>query len=231
MTWYFIEPYLPLDKTTPILDIGGGTAKWAIKLAELGYHVLCGDISQGMLDIARAKIMERGLQDQIDLQILDIRNMDSITDESYELVLAVGDVISYALDDELAVSECFRVCKSGGFCIASVDNKLTYIINEIYYNHIDRIEEFMKTGVSTFFKHHPVKTYFPEELRDLFLNHGFLVEKIAGKPVLTVMASKKERRQKLEPNYDLILKLEKQLADNPSFIGHGGHLQIICKKP
>ena len=231
LTWYFIEPYLPDDKSRPILDIGGGTAKWAIKLAEMGYHVICGDISQGMLDVAKGKIEERGLSEMISLQILDIRNMDSLENESFDLVLAVGDVISYALDDDLAVSECFRVCRPGGCCIASVDNKLTYIVNEIYYNHIDRIEEFMRTGISNFFKHHPVKAYFPQNLQLLFENHGFIMEKIAGKPVLTVMASKKERKQKLEPNYDLILKLEKQLADDPAFIGHGGHLQIIAKKP
>lgn len=231
LTWYFIEPYLPTDKTTPILDIGGGTGKWAVKLAEMGFKVICADISEEMLKIAKQKTHNHHLDHLISFKELDIRDMHDYPDESFNLVLAVGDIISYALDDDVAVAECYRICKPGGRCIASVDSKLTYLINEINYNHIDRLEDLLKTGISGFFKKHDVKTYFPTELEDLFKRNHFYVEKIAGKPVLSVWLSKKEKRQKLTPNYDLILKLEKELADKPHFIGHGGHLQIIAKKP
>lgn len=231
LTWAFIEPYLPTDKTTPILDCGGGTAKWAIKMAELGYSVICGDISQGMLDIAQQKITAQHFESQIQLRMLDIRNMEGVPDATYNLVLAVGDVISYAMDEDLAVAEMYRVCKPGGYAIASVDNKLTYIINEINYDHWDHLDNFIQTGVSNFFSHHPIKAFFPKELGNLFTRHGFDVVKIVGKPVITTMMSKKERRQKLQPNYKQVFELEKRFADDPAFIGHGGHLQIIVHKP
>jgi ubiquinone/menaquinone biosynthesis C-methylase UbiE len=231
LTWAYIEPFLPEDKNLPIVDAGGGTAKWAIKIAKLGYHVICGDISTGMLDVAKQKIASEGLQDAIKLRILDIRAMDSVPDESTDLVLAVGDVISYAMDDDLAVGECFRVLRPGGRCIASVDNKFTYILNQIHWNQFDRIQSLLDTGISDFFRHHPVKTYFTSELHDLFTRHGFEVERLVGKPVLVQNASKKERRHKLEPNYELILKLELLLSSDPSLAGNGGHLQVIARKP
>lgn len=33
-----LMPLLPRDRAVPILDAGGGTGKWSIRLAEMGYR-------------------------------------------------------------------------------------------------------------------------------------------------------------------------------------------------
>jgi len=231
ITWHFTEPYLPAEISATILDIGGGTAKWAVKVAQLGYYVICGDISEGMLAVAREKVEALQLQELIEVKTLDIRDLSEYADNSFPLVLALGDVISYAIDDDLAVGELFRVCEPGGYCVASVDNKLTYIVNEVNYDHLERIEPLLENGISHFFKLHSLKAYFPRELDALFTRHGFVTQKVIGKPVLANVITKKRRDEKLIPNYDLFLRLELQLAADPAFAGHGGHLQIIARKP
>jgi ubiquinone/menaquinone biosynthesis C-methylase UbiE len=234
LTWHFLQPALPpiSDQKNPpyILDIGGGTGKWAIKLAELGYKILCGDISKPMLEKAKEKINAKNLIAQIGLDIIDIRNMVNIATDTFDMVLAVGDVISYALDDNAAVEEIYRVLKPGGSCVASVDNMMMYIINEMKSNHFERINPLMDSHISNFFNKHPVRTYLPEDLQQLFASHGFEVIQIVGKPVISSLMPKKVRQHKLDQHYDEILALEKRFGMHPNYLGHGGHLQIYCKK-
>ena len=231
LTWFGVEPYLPVEKSIPIMDIGGGTAKWAIKLAEKGYYVICTDISQGMLDIANKKITERDYQDRITLQKSDIRSMPEFQDNSFMLTLALGDVISYAIDDDLAVQELFRITKPGGFCIASVDNKIEYIVNEIKSERWQRIESLVDSNITNFFPKHPIKTYFPIELKNLFIKHGFRPIKMIGKPIFVPIIPKKVRKHKFKEFYDVLLNLEKKFCDHQDLIGYGGHIQIIAQKP
>jgi ubiquinone/menaquinone biosynthesis C-methylase UbiE len=231
LTWYYIQSFLPYRKDIPILDIGGGTGKWAIKLAELGYKVIIGDISTEMLRIAREKIIALKLEDLIEIRILDIRSMPDLLSNSFSLILAVGDVISYAIDDEKAVQELFRICQPGGYTIASVDNKMMYIVNEIKSEHWEKIDNLLQTGLSEFFTPHPIKTYFPKELEILFQSHGFNIIQMIGKPIISTILPKRLRKRKFAQFYDKILELEKLFCSNPAFIGHGGHLQITAQKP
>ncbi len=230
LTWYFLEPYLPPEKPSFILDVGGGTGKWSVKLARLGYKVICGDISDGMLDIAKHKVRLDQLEEQVEVRKLDVRNLGEFSPNTFDLVLALGDVISYAIDDNPAVAEIFRVCKPGARCIASVDNKLTYLLLELNNNHFKCVESLLETSIATYFTPHPIKTYFPAELRALFERHGFVVESMVGKPVLTNMVPRSRRKKQLPEHYDFFLNIEKQLAGDPTLVGHGGHLQIVAKK-
>ena len=58
----FIEQEINFDKTKRILDIGCGTGRHAIELAERGYHVVGVDLSQSQLKRAREKAEEAGLK-------------------------------------------------------------------------------------------------------------------------------------------------------------------------
>jgi ubiquinone/menaquinone biosynthesis C-methylase UbiE len=235
LTWHFLQPAMPPiknpDSPPQVLDIGGGTGKWALKLAQLGYIVICGDISQLMLNKAKEKAQKLGLLARIDFRILDIRNMENLKSNSFDLVIALGDVISYALDDDDAVKELYRVTKPDGFCVASVDNTMMYIINEIKYDHFERIPALLETKVTDFFGPHPIRTFLPEDLKLLFERHGFIVEHLVGKPVISSLMARKVKKHKLDSHYDFIFNLEKRFGEHPNYIGHGGHLQITAKKP
>ncbi|HME51175.1 MAG TPA: class I SAM-dependent methyltransferase [Candidatus Lokiarchaeia archaeon] len=238
LTWYFLEPFIPLIEAGQggtanapiILDAGGGTGKWSIPLAKRGYHVVCVDISKPMLDQAREKAKTEEMEGTIEFKRLDIRNMPEIESDSCDLVLAVGDVISYALDEDMVVGELFRVCKPGGCCIASVDNTFTYLIMELKSERWELLDALLATRTTDYSSPHPVRTFLPADLQLLFERHGFVVEQIAGKPVITNTIAKRIRRLKLEGHYKELLELEKRFGADPAFVGHGGHLQIAGRK-
>ncbi|MDI6697486.1 MAG: class I SAM-dependent methyltransferase [Candidatus Saccharicenans sp.] len=70
---HFIEKEINFDKNLKILDVGCGTGRHAIELARRGYSVTGIDISEAMLQRAREKAMEAGVQ--VDFLQADARNL------------------------------------------------------------------------------------------------------------------------------------------------------------
>jgi SAM-dependent methyltransferase len=239
LTWHYMVPFIPAvdpavagtSDAPVVLDVGGGTGKWAIQLAKRGFRVVCTDISQPMLDQAIAKAKGEGLEGRIDFRLLDARDMREIASDSCDLVLAVGDLISYALDDDLVVGELHRTCKPGCFCIASVDNTFSYLMLQLKSGRWELIDDLLANKVTDYSSPHPVRTYLPADLRALFERHGFSVEQIVGKPVISNTVAKRVRRHKLEEHYKEMFELEKRFGADPAFVGHGGHLQVAARKP
>jgi 2-polyprenyl-3-methyl-5-hydroxy-6-metoxy-1,4-benzoquinol methylase len=58
----FIEEELSFDKSLSILDLGCGTGRHSIELTRRGYKVTGADLSDAMLERARAKAAEAGLE-------------------------------------------------------------------------------------------------------------------------------------------------------------------------
>ena len=96
----------PLDA----LDVGCGTGFLAMRLAELGHRVTGIDLSPQMLERARAKAEDAGLQ--IAFRVSDAVALDS-ADESYDLVVA-RHVIWNLPTPERGVAEWLRVLRPGG---------------------------------------------------------------------------------------------------------------------
>ena len=71
LTWRTIESCLPSREGAAVLDAGGGTGLWTVRLAERGYKVTLVDISAGMLEVAKRKVADKGLS-----SLVDIRKME-----------------------------------------------------------------------------------------------------------------------------------------------------------
>ena len=102
ITWDNIKKFLPKKKNALILDAGGGTGFWAIKLAKLGYKVILTDISEEMLKVAKKNIKKEKLKSKITVKKGDIRNMSCFPSNYFAMALAEGDPVSYCLDAKKA---------------------------------------------------------------------------------------------------------------------------------
>lgn len=226
ITWYNIKRFLPKRKNSFILDAGGGTGYWAIKLAKQGYNVVLTDISENMLKVAKERIKKENLQDKIETKIVDIREMDCFPSNYFDIALAEGDPVSYCLNPKKAINELKRVVKANSYVIVSVDGKYGMISGMMRRNWFDKLPEFIKTGI---FKE-PFKTQFftPEELKTLFTTCGLKVVRLIGKPILTRIPS--EQHNIITNNFQQILEIELKYCDDPSLIGLAGHLEIVGLK-
>jgi len=228
LTWRCIEPYLP--PTGLVLDAGGGTGKWAIPIAERGLKVVLLDISAGMLEVARRKIQERGLEGRVSLVQGDIHGMD-FPDGHFDFVLAEG-VLEYCADIREAFRELVRVLKPGCFLVASVDS-LYYVARAMADSgELDEIPELLQERRYLDEDGVYCNALAPEDFRTLAEESGLEVLKLIGKPVLCQYLGEETKRCILgDPEKTgKLLEIELSLCGRPSLVGAGSHLQLVARK-
>lgn len=65
--WRRLRDRLPRASTLPVLDVGGGTGYWALRVAGEGPRVVLTDVSVAALTVAREKVEAAGLAGRIEL--------------------------------------------------------------------------------------------------------------------------------------------------------------------
>lgn len=77
-----------------VIDIGCGTGRLAIPLAQSNYQVVGIDVNTGMLSVLNAKAQ------RLNLSIPTFTEMEQLDDQQCDLALTVFTVLSYILDEE-----------------------------------------------------------------------------------------------------------------------------------
>lgn len=96
-----------------VLDIATGTGDLAIALARTGASRIIGlDISQGMLDIGKKKVVEKALSGRITMVVGDSEDLP-FGDSSFDAITVAFGVRNFE-DLEKGLSEILRVLKPGG---------------------------------------------------------------------------------------------------------------------
>jgi len=232
VTWNYIKEYLPQDKKNArVLDAGGGTGIWAVRIADLGYQVVLTDISKGMLNVAREKIRNQGLSDRITVVESDITDMKEFRDNSFGLVLAEGDPVSYCDDPEKAVKELSRVVRPGGHVTISVDNKMSWGYRCLKMGEPGLAKQVQETSI--FFmpgkrdgEGYPAHMFTIEELVFMIARHGLTPVKTVGKLLKVWPREDLEKPELLSA----IKEFEVQYSTRPSVAGSGGHIAIVGRK-
>ena len=101
-------------KPRRILDVATGTGDLAIAMARRidGVHVLAVDLSEGMLDVARRKVEDRGLDGRIVLDRADAEHLDVAT-ASVDVATVAFGVRNFG-DLAAGLRELARTLKPGG---------------------------------------------------------------------------------------------------------------------
>ena len=236
VTWNTIRPYLPRDLSVPCCDLGCGTGKWGLKLLKTGLPTTFVDHAPAMIEQTRQNISANA--GKATLVVADIVDCPQLASGSFGLLLAMGDPLSICSDPPRAVGEMFRLCAPGGTVIATADNKLAALEHFLAHGSLDELESFVKTSRTRWLtaeksEQFELTTFTPATLRKLFEKAGFEIISLIGKTILPL----RQHRQWLEAGEqagaDLLrlLRLEAQLASDPSAAARAGHLQITARRP
>lgn len=240
ITWRYLEPYIPSNSDALILDAGGGTGRWSLRMAKKGCRVILLDVSERMLNVAKEKVMREGLQHRITIEKGDIRKL-KYRDETFDMVLCEHTL--FLLDEpDIAIKEFARVLKKGAPLIVSAQNRYVYsfvhlpskdipnpekldeVINVLLGKKYDSMTEDGKVKIFT---------WTPNEFRSLLERNGFNIQKIVGKGMTMPLRITDELYMKKEYPEDLfnkILQLELALCEKPDALALAGHLQAIAYK-
>jgi len=172
-----------------VLDVGTGTGRHALKLAQPGVHVTAIDNSSEMLAIARDKANRTGLE--IDFRHVSLENPLPFNDEAFDLVLC-SLVLTHIPNLANVVKELYRVCSEGGYILITdfhpeslakgwrtefENNGTLYLLPNFNYTREDYLEAVSAAGFPLVqVKDIPVKEipggYISEETRDKYNNVG-----------------------------------------------------------
>jgi len=98
-----------------VLDVGCGTGLLTLRAAKRGARVTGIDINPEMLEIARQKIQQAGLDTQVSFREMGVAELENEPDEQYDAILC-GLCLSELSEDELnfAFKQIHRLLKIGG---------------------------------------------------------------------------------------------------------------------
>ena len=129
-----LAPHKPQD----LLDIATGTGDFAILAAEMLHpkRLIGSDISEGMMEIGRQKVKERGLDSIISFERQDCLAL-SYPDEQFDAVTAAFGIRNFA-DLDKGLREMQRVLKKGGhLSIVELTTPVSFPMKQLFriYSH------------------------------------------------------------------------------------------------
>ena len=234
LTWDHLKAYLPRDRRWPVLDLGCGTGKWALKLAKSGFRVTCVDISGAMLERARGKFEEAGSSADVEFVQADLCDLSALPAGRFSLAVAFGEPIGCSASPPKAVKEIRRRLIPGAALVATFDNRWAAIDYYLDRGRADEFEEFLTTGTTHWLtrdveERFPVHTYSPAQVARLLERAGFEVVDLIGKTVLPM----RHHRELLEDGSArrVWMRLEKRLWRDAAAVGRAAHIQVAARVP
>ena len=231
MIEHYLEKYLPLKGE--MLDAGGGTGEFSIRVAKFrpGLEITNLDISRPMLDTAKRKINELGLQSQISIRNGDMHNIP-FPDTSFSCVICLGDALSFCSDFDKAFSELVRVTEPGGFIHLSVNSFWGNFYEMLARGHEQGVTSedmaaYQETrilqiaGESTC-----CRSFSMDELRVLAEKNNLGIEKVFASPVLPVPRNWLSDPVKTET----LKKLQYKHCEDENILELGNHLNVLFIK-
>ena len=237
ITMLALSEYLPKPPAY-ILDIGGGPGRYAIALTQQGYDVTLLDLSQGNLELARARANEANVQlaGHIHGNALDL---SQFTDESYDSVLLLGPLyhLLEVEEREQALKEALRTLKTGGCLFAAflMRSSLIRFLAKEFPAFIldDREQRIIATGI--------LKTESGEGFIDAYLAHHNEIRPFmerCGLQTLDLMACEgiismiDDKLNELAGEaWEAWVNLNYSWSKDPAVHGTAEHLLYVGRKP
>jgi len=232
-----------LSQSAEILDLGGSPGRYTIELAKMGHLLHLADLSQTLLDDAKRRIDEHGIENVKSLIHVNAIDLGIYKNDSFDAVLLFGPL--YHLTNEAertaCVKEVRRVLKSGGLVFASfipyLNGAISLAQRMFYFPDQVSAETLRYVFESGVFNNNANRGfqegYYPtsSELAALFKDNGFL--KVLLRSIRGWGNGREEQIYKLKADdpekYEAVMELINKTADDPSIIEMCGHAMYIGK--
>lgn len=174
------------NKEIQVLDAGGGTGRWLIKIIEYleNSKGVIYDISEDMLTIAKERITKIGLERRVLLINGNIENMKDQNDSRYDIVICFHNVLGFVINPKKAFSEMTRVLKKNGYLVLVIPNKYHALFFNIFIKRLHILDDIIQKNEGSFTDNMPsIHLFTPSSIRNLYKTFNFRNIKILGFPV------------------------------------------------
>lgn len=209
-----------------VLDLGAGQGQMALHLARSGARLCLVDLSQEMLDHARAAFAQEGLLDRVEFHCMSMREFLQNSNQSFDLVLchAVMEWLQNAKED---LDFLLGHLASHAKLSLMFYNHYGLEMHHLLLGNFDHIQSGMRNKKSNTVI--PLRAYKPEEVETWIQMAGFEVHRKVGVRVLHDFLRDKENAL-VQKNTSLI-EMELARSEHPVFwqLGRYVHFDVRPK--
>ena len=223
VVWDTLEPILS-EGSLEVLDVGGGTGGFAVRVAGLGHAVTVVDPSPDALAALDRRAREDGVtvaSRQGDLSAL----LDVAGPASADLVLCHG-VLEVVDDPAAALAALAEVVRPGGRLSLLVAQRNAAVIARAMAGHFSHAVALLDESGST---GRTGRRFTREEATELLAGAGFTVESVHGVRVFADLVP--GSLLDLEPGAShALVDLERAVADRPDFLSLASQLHLVARR-
>lgn len=241
VNWHYMNKYLP--PTGHILDNGAGPGKYAMRLAQQGYRMTLADLTPKLVDIAREKSCEFGVETLFNgFHVADARDLSEFANDSFDASLMLGPM--YHLQDErdrrMAIRELHRVTKKGSYVFVAFRSRTNHALMSLLSpkhwrpnDHMEAIQAFMHDGIfnhSDEGRYTGAYFYNVEDIKPFMESNGFESIQLIGSTNIGSLLNEEQWsywKQRGQEEYDQLIDFLIQSAQDPSLLGISSHLLYI----
>lgn len=229
ITMKYIEKYLSQD--AKIIEIGAGTGRYSLALAEMGYDITAVELVEHNLSIMQEKVKPNH---NIKIFKGNACDLSAFTTDTFDIVLLLGPM--YHLfneeDKHKALSEAIRIAKPDGVIFASYCNNDTSVYKFFYTN---RILNFIEKGLIKN-DYHTVSAeeeifelYRKADIDELMKNHNVTRLHFVGVDMLSYIFDDKFDSLN-DREFEEYMKFLSNLCEREDCVGMSIHMLDIFRK-
>lgn len=229
ITMKYIEKYLKSD--SKILEVGAGTGRYSIALADKGYDVTAVELVEHNIEIMKKKVKPNH---KIHIYDGNACDLSFIADNTYDIVLVLGPMYHLFNDDDKhkAISEAIRVAKTGGVIYCSYCNNDTCMYKMFYKKRIlefiekDLIDDTFKAKSSP---NEIFELYRKSDIDNLMKEYNVTRLHFVGVDMLSYLYNNKLNMLN-KKEFDAYMKFLSVICEREDLVGFSIHMLDIFKK-
>lgn len=231
-----------LDDSFRILDAGGGTGRWIMKVLrnKTGAEGVLFDLSEEMLNQAREKV-DASVEDRIEIVRGDLNDINSKLEKEFDLIINFHNVLGFVQNPENVVDNLEKLMHKDSIIVSFVPNKY----HGVYFNqklgNLDEAEKICSTEKGKFTEDMPDINFFtPSKIESIYQDAGLKTVETYGLPVSVYPGFKETQTEgstkslqetlSKEEKFDRIKEIEKSLIEDKEAASRGNNILAIGTK-
>jgi SAM-dependent methyltransferase len=209
-----------------VLDIGGGTGGFAVRVAELGHHVTVIDPSPDALAALDRRARERGVEGFVTGRQGDLADAVGLVPvDAADLVLC-HEVLGLVDDPDDALAVIGRLLRPGGSLSLLVSQHHAAVLGRAMAGHFAQARELLARTPAP--QDHE-RRFTADEVGVLLADAGFIVDEMHAVRVFTDLVP--SALLDLEPGaVDGLLELERAVAARPEYLTLAAQIHTLATR-
>lgn len=227
--WDQMAAHIPLLDLGPcrVLDAGGGSGHLSVRLAGMGHTVALCDVSEEMLDLARDRARNAGVEERMSLHHVGIQDLPDTFDAPFDVVLCHA-VLEWLGDPRAAVAALRGLVRPGGYLSLMFWNRNAAVLKAALRGEFEAASLRLR-GEETRSGWGEGATPLSNEVVGSWLGElGFLVVSRSG---VRVVHDHLDEALRGADRIEALVDLERALGGVEPFASLGQHTHYVCQVP